>query len=234
MQISAIVLAAGEGLRFSSKVPKVLAKINSQPILIYSLLAFNRHPLIDEIILVVNAKNSRRIFNVIEKYRLPKIRKIVEGGRRRQDSVLNGLGALNEQTDLVLIHDAARPFIAKDTISAVIKEAKKVGAAIVGVPVKATIKKVKRKKPKGKSKFIVKETLNRNDLWEIQTPQVFKRQLLLKAFAKFGNTDVTDDAMLVEKFGANVSIVPGSCKNIKITTPEDLVIAKAISKINDK
>jgi len=229
MRVSAIVLAAGKGLRFGLRAQKVLAAINSRPVLMHSLLTLNKHPLIKEIILVVNARNSRSVFNTIKKYNLPKISKIVEGGKRRQDSVLNGLGAIGEETELVLIHDAARPFIDKNTISAVINEAKKSGAAIVGVPVKATIKKVKAQSAKRKTKVEVRKTLNRDVLWEIQTPQVFKRELLLKAYAKFADIEVTDDAMLIEKLGTKVSVVLGSYKNIKITTPEDLVIARAIA-----
>jgi 2-C-methyl-D-erythritol 4-phosphate cytidylyltransferase len=167
----------------------------------------------------------------MKKYRIDKISKIVEGGRRRQDSVLKGVEALDSRTDLVLIHDAVRPFITKEMVFSVIREGQRTGAAVVGVPVKATIKEVKTQKPKRKTKPIVKETLNRNNLWEIQTPQVFKKELLLKAYKRFGNVSVTDDAMLVEKLGAKVSVVLGSYKNIKITTPEDLVIARAILKL---
>ena len=122
-----------------------------------------------------------------------------------------------------MIHDAARPFIDKDTVTAVIKTAQNTGAAIVGVPVKATIKKLT-------GKFVVKATIEREGLWEIQTPQVFKKRLILNAYKKFGNADVTDDAMLVEKLGQRVSVVLGSYNNIKVTTPEDLILAQAIAK----
>jgi len=231
---AAIVLAAGRGLRFSResgkfKIPKVLAQINSKPILIYSLLALSRHAFIKDIIVVVNAKNSKSIIDKIRQYRIGKIRQIVVGGKRRQDSVLNGLRALDTGADLVLIHDAVRPFIEKNTISAVIKAAKKSGAAIVGVPVKATIKEVTRSQSHNVTGK-VKRTLDRNKLWEIQTPQVFKKGIILKAYEKFGDIDVTDDAVLVEKLGKKVSVVLGSYNNIKITTPEDLIIAKAIAK----
>jgi 2-C-methyl-D-erythritol 4-phosphate cytidylyltransferase len=221
MQVSAIVLAAGSGLRFKSKIPKVLAQIKSKPILIYSLSQLSRHAFIKEIIVVVNTRNAQSIANKIKQYRISKISKIVKGGRRRQDSVLNGLKASG--CGLVLIHDAARPFIDKGIISRVIKKAGSSGAAVAGVPVKATIKEVT-------SKITVKITLDRNNLWEIQTPQVFDKKLLLKAYKKFGKIDVTDDAMLIEKLGAKVNVVLGSYKNIKVTTPDDLMIAKAIAK----
>jgi 2-C-methyl-D-erythritol 4-phosphate cytidylyltransferase len=223
MRVCAIALAAGFGLRFKSKIPKILAEINSKPILIHSLLTLSRHPFIQEIIVVVNSKNSKSIIGKIRQYRIGRVSRIVEGGKRRQDSVLNGLKALSSRANLVLIHDAVRPFIDKNTISAVIEEAKNCGAAIVGVPVKATIKEVA-------GKIIVKKTLDRNNLWEIQTPQVFKKEIILKAYEKFGDIDVTDDSALVEKLGKKVSVVLGSYNNIKITTPEDLVIAEAIVK----
>lgn len=250
MYVSAIVLAGGLGLRFSrpdsftvgggipthkskmiesgkSKIPKPLIKINSKPIIIHCLDTLSKHPYIKDIILVVNTKNSRSIISKIRQYHIGKIRQVVKGGRRRQDSVINGLNAIDGRTDLVLIHDAVRPFIDKETLSSVIKEAKRCGAAIVGVPVKATIKQVSSLKSQVLGRYVEK-TLNRDALWEIQTPQVFKKNLILKAYNKFGNLIVTDDSMLVEKLGIKVRVVLGSYNNIKITTPEDLIIAQAI------
>ena len=230
--ISAIVVAAGKGLRFKSKLPKPVAKLNSKPIIIYSLEIISKHPLISEIILVVNKENQKAIVRETRNYHIGKIFKVVTGGRRRQDSVHNGLKEVDKKADFVLIHDAARPLIDSRILSSVINEASSSGAAIVGVPVKATIKKATR--PQGHkvtSKAIVKETLDRNSLWEIQTPQVFDKNLILKAFDKFGKIHVTDDAMLVEKLGRKISIVLGSYRNIKITTPEDLSLAEAILKI---
>lgn len=251
MRVSAVVVAAGKGVRFSrsynlaasggippaidslagkSKTPKVLAQINSRPVLIYSLLALGSHPLVKDIIVVVNAKNFKEIADKVCRYDFNKVRRIVCGGRRRQDSVLNGLLALDPATDLVLIHDAARPFINKGMISAVIRAARKTGAAIAGVPVKDTIKDVSRPQGLKASSCFVKKTLDRNNLWEIQTPQVFDKKLLLRAFARFGRADVTDEAALVEKLGAKVSVVLGSYRNIKITTVEDLLLAETMMK----
>ncbi len=186
------------------------------------------------IIVVANARNSNNITGKINQYKIGRIVGVVKGGKRRQDSVFNALKAVDKKTDLVLIHDAARPFIDKKLVSSLICEAKRSGAAIAGVPVKATIKEIKKSLPAGrqeKSKIkIVGKTLNRGNLWEIQTPQVFRKDLILKAYDKSGNIDATDDAMLVEKLGASVSVVPGSYNNIKITTPEDLILAEAIAK----
>jgi 2-C-methyl-D-erythritol 4-phosphate cytidylyltransferase len=143
---------------------------------------------------------------------------------------MNALCVIDRQTNLILIHDAVRPFIDKRILSSVIREAKRYGAAIAGVPVKATIKRVKGQGLSGKSKGRVEKTLNRENIWEIQTPQVFRKDLILKAYKKFGNLDVTDDSMLVEKLGARVGVVLGSYSNIKITIPEDLILAEAIAK----
>lgn len=217
------MLAAGKGLRLESKIPKPLARINSKPLIIYSLETLSRHHLVKDIILVVNPENSKSIIKEIKKYGIKKIEKIIQGGRRRQDSVFNGLKAVDKDTHLVLIHDAARPFIDKHTLTTLIKTAKENGAAIAGVPVKSTIKRVS-------GKFIVKETIKRKGLWEVQTPQVFKKDLILRAYKKFGKQDATDDAMLVERLGEKVSVVLGSYNNIKVTTPEDLGIAKVIAK----
>ena len=237
MYVTAIVLAAGRGLRLKSRIPKPLVKINYKSIIFYCLNTLSKHPEIKDIIVVVNSKNQKDILSKIIQYKIGKIKAVVGGGKRRQDSVINGLKVMDRNTDLVLIHDGVRPFIDKKGVSAVIREAKRSGAAILGVPVKATIKSVKCPMPAGrqevssvKDKFIVKKTLNRDSLWEIQTPQVFKKELILKAYKKIGNIDVTDDAVLAEKLGAKVSVVLGSYNNIKITTPEDLVIARTIAK----
>ncbi len=224
MYVTAVVLAAGIGLRFKSKIPKPLAKINSTPVIINCLKVLNKHPWIKDIHLVVNAQNRKKFIAKIREYRIKKIRSIIKGGRRRQDSVSNGLKGLDARTDLVLIHDSARPFIETKTVSLLIKEAKRYGAAIVGVPVKATIKKVLAE---GRN-FKVSQTLDRDSLWEIQTPQVFKKDLILEAYRRYKKISVTDDASLVERLGVMPCVVEGSCFNIKITTPEDLVIARAI------
>ncbi len=220
---SAIVLAAGRGRRLKTNSSKPLIRINLLPTLIYSLKKFSLAPSVKEIILVVNKFNRAGVLRAVKKYRIRKIAHIVIGGRRRQDSVYQGLKKIGRHAKLVLIHDSARPFIDKKSISSVIRQAKIQGAAILAVPLKATVKCANRQ-------YFVKDTLNRNDLWEIQTPQVFKKELILKAYERFGDIEVTDDAALVEKLGAKVKIVPGSYFNIKITTPEDLIVAEAIAK----
>ena len=221
MHITAILLAAGKGMRFKSKTPKPLVKIASKPIIIYSLDALARNPDIKDIIVVVNSENKEGILRLIKTYRIRKIKGIVKGGEKRQDSVINGLKALDKRTDFVLVHDSARPFIGNNIIVSLIKQAKKSQAAIAGVPVRSTVKKVS-------DSGFVEETIPRKNLWEIQTPQVFRKALILKAYARFGKKEATDDSSLVEKLGSRVCVVPGFYSNIKITTPEDLIIAEAI------
>ncbi|MDP2830809.1 MAG: 2-C-methyl-D-erythritol 4-phosphate cytidylyltransferase, partial [Candidatus Omnitrophota bacterium] len=198
--LSAIILAAGQGRRLGAAVLKPLVKIAGLPAIIYSLRTLDKHPQIDEIIVVVNAKNQQAIKRLIRNYSFKKIKSFVLGGRRRQDSVYNGLKMVSPESDWVLIHDSARPFIDGETITKVILAAKKTGSAIVAVKPKATIKFSQKNN-------IVKETLDRDNLWEIQTPQVFRKELILQAYRKFGKEKVTVDASLVEKLGAEVLIV---------------------------
>lgn len=224
MYVSAIIVAAGNSRRFGNKVSKAVLKINSKPVIAYSLDVLSEHHKIKEIIVVGNPRNIESLRGIIRKNKIHKTIKVILGGKERQDSVSNGLKAINPKADFVLIHDAARPFITKGLVTLVIKEALESKAAIVGVPVKATIKKAD-------NKGCVKHTIDRNNLWEIQTPQVFSKKLILNAYKNFGRFKVTDDAMLVERTGKKVKMVLGAHHNIKITTPEDLIIAKGIARL---
>ena len=221
--LSAIILAAGKGKRLNNAVPKPLVKIGRNPAIIHSLSSLDKHPDIDEIIIVLSPANQREIFKVIKSRPFKKIKSFVLGGLRRQDSVYNGLKAVNKKSDWVLIHDSARPFIDSKSITKVILAAQKSGAALLAVKPKSTIKFSR----KGN---IVTETLNRDKLWEAQTAQVFKKDILLEAYKKYSKSNVTDDASLVEKLGKRVEIVEGDYGNIKITTTEDLLLAGLIIK----
>ncbi len=221
--LSAIILAAGVGKRLKTSVPKPLVEICRKPVIIYSLESFNKHPDIDEIIVVTSAQNKAAISRVIKKCSFKKIKLLCLGGKRRQDSVYNGLKAVSQSSNWVLIHDSARPFVSRKFITKVISAAKKTGSAILGVPVKATIKSAKEG-------FLVDYTVDRSNLWEIQTPQVFKKELIFKAYNRYNKVNFTDDASLVEKLGKKIKIVQGSYENIKITTREDLVFAGAIAE----
>jgi 2-C-methyl-D-erythritol 4-phosphate cytidylyltransferase len=189
----------------------------------YSLLAFEQKRQISEIIVVVNPRNRAVILNLIKRYRITKAKAVVYGGALRQDSVRNGLAAVNSKSGLVLIHDSGRPFVSQSILEKLIRKAGNTKAAVLAVPVKATIKSA----TKG---LLVSKTLKRQLLWEIQTPQVFAYPLIRRAFNKFGRSLVTDDSSLVERTGAKVHIVEGSYGNIKVTTPEDILIAECIAK----
>ncbi|MFA5231759.1 MAG: 2-C-methyl-D-erythritol 4-phosphate cytidylyltransferase [Candidatus Omnitrophota bacterium] len=221
--LSAIVLAAGKGKRLKGLVPKPLVKIGSEPAIIHSLDRLDKHPYVDEIIVVLSALNRQKITAAIKKRSFKKIKVFVLGGLRRQDSVYNGLKAVDKRSGWVLIHDSARPFIDSQSITQVILAAKKNGAALLAVRPKATIKFSRKA-------GIVDQTLDRNKLWEAQTPQVFEKNIILEAYKKYSRGDVTDDASLVEKLGRKVSIVEGNYSNIKITTAEDLLLAELIIK----
>jgi 2-C-methyl-D-erythritol 4-phosphate cytidylyltransferase len=145
---------------------------------------------------------------------------VVEGGEERGDSVKHGLKAVSPDMDLVIVHDGARPLITPDIIEKAIGEAQEYGAVVVGVPVKDTVKKVESRT------LIVERSLDRDELWQAQTPQIFKYEIITRAYAK--KITATDDAKLVEDLGIKVKMVMGSYENIKITTPEDLIVAEAI------
>lgn len=232
MYISAIIPAAGFSLRLKHKVSKPLVKIKSVPILIYALKAISQHPYIKEVIVVANQFNIKAIEANIKHYRITKVRDILLGGMTRRLSVENALKVIKDKVDYVLVHDAVRPFIPENVISKVIDEAVQYGAAVVGVPVVATIKKVGylKKSPAVHKNLVVAETLDRDRLWEAQTPQVFRKDIILMAYNRFKDDSVTDDASLVERLGVKVKMVMGSYFNIKITTSGDLILAEAILK----
>ena len=236
MKTEAIVAAAGIGKRLRSKTRKPYLGISGKPILIRTLMALSSSSGIKKIIVAVNRRDVNRCVALIRRFRVSKIKAVISGGSQRQDSVANGLKRLDRDTEIVLIHDGVRPFIDNRLIKDSIDCAKKFGACVVGVPVKATIKETKElknrrtKEQKNRKTLIVKRTIDRSNLWEIQTPQVFKKDVIVKAYERFGSAPATDDAMLVEKLGIDVKVVEGSYRNIKITTPEDLIIAEAIAK----
>lgn len=236
MKVEAIVPAAGLGLRLKAflpgrqaGMPKPLVKIADRPILIHTLCALSESKSIKRIILAVHKEYLDKFRGVLKRFPLKKRIDLVIGGASRRESVENCLKTIDNAADIILVHDAVRPFVSKDLIDRLLKEAKVSPAVISGVPVKATIKSVRCQVSGVSKECVVEKTLSREKLWEIQTPQVFRRELLLEAYKKYRNTAVTDDASLVEKLGVKVKVVRGSYFNIKITTPEDLVFARAIS-----
>lgn len=226
MKVSAIIAAGGAGTRIKSKKAKQYLSLDQRPILIHTLIVFERIKLINEIILVVPEKDLFYVQKeLLPPYKLTKIKSVVAGGKERQDSVKNGLSAISDKTDIVVIHDAVRPFIHDKMISAVVFEAKKTGAATLGVKSKDTIKIIRRNN-------LVSATIPRDNVWLTQTPQAFKYKILKKAYINTHKDKFhgTDDASLVERIGQKVKMVEGSYENIKITMPEDIIIAKALMK----
>lgn len=222
--ISAIILAGGKGKRMGTSVSKQFIDIKGKPIIYYTLKKFSENKKIDNIIVVL-PEDEVRYFkeNILKKYEL-RINKIVIGGKERQDSVYNALKSLdNSNTDIVLIHDGARPFISDRIINEGIKFAEIYGAAAPGVMPKDTIK------VKNEKNFSV-DTPNRVNLVSIQTPQVFKFDEILECHEKirYNGEMVTDDTMVVEMYGYSVYIYEGEYTNIKITTPEDLILCERL------
>jgi 2-C-methyl-D-erythritol 4-phosphate cytidylyltransferase len=223
MQVSAIIPAAGSGARMGG-IKKPYMDLAGKPILAHTLTIFQQCSLVNSIA-VVTAKGdeARCVQDVVTAYGINKPLSIVTGGDTRQESVFNALRELPSNTDVVVIHDAVRPFVTEELILRSIDNANQYGSAIVAVPVKDTIKE-------SDGDGFVMKTLDRRKLWAIQTPQTFKYDLIMKAhlYARENNIQATDDAFLVEQIGHKVKLIMGSYENIKITTPEDIVIAKAI------
>ena len=220
--VSAIILAGGKGKRMGKDISKQFILVKDKPIIYYTIKKFSDCKLIDEIILVLPKDEIEYCKKeVLEKYSL-KVDKIIAGGKERQDSVYNGLKAL-KNSDIVLIHDGARPFVSEKIILDGIENAKKYGAAAPGVMPKDTIKV--------KDDFsFSKETLKRESLIAIQTPQVFKKDIIVKCHERVreNNVSVTDDTMVVEKYGYKVYLYDGDYINIKVTTPEDLILCEYV------
>ncbi|MGD0794747.1 MAG: 2-C-methyl-D-erythritol 4-phosphate cytidylyltransferase [Dehalococcoidales bacterium] len=223
-KVSAIIVAAGDSQRMGG-IDKLFAPLGGQPVLARVLDAFQNCKKVDQIVLVMNAKNIEEGRRLVALGRWNKITDICLGGKRRQDSVAAGLKTVKE-TEWIIIHDAARPLVTIDLIERGLEAARETGAAVAAVPVTDTIKYVKDRE-------IVRQTLPRENLRAVQTPQVFRADLIKNTY-KFVPGDVTDDATLVEKAGYQVKLYMGAYDNIKITTPTDLAIVSALWKIYEQ
>ena len=223
MKNVAIVLAAGQGKRMQSKVQKQFLLIKEKPVLYYTLNAFENSPVITDIILVTGKDEIEYCQKeIVDKYGFKKVCKIVAGGKERYHSVHHGLQAV-EEADYAFIHDGARPFVDNDMIERAYEAVKEHKACVIGMPVKDTIKIA------DKNGF-ASQTPDRKKVWQVQTPQTFEFQLIKDAYSRLLEEEpegITDDAMVVESFSnQKVKLVKGSYENIKITTPEDIKIAK--------
>src|SRR4030042_4282416 len=224
----AIILAAGKSKR-TGKINKIFYKISGRPLIYYTVRAFEIHPKVKKIILVVNKNNLQKAVAFCKKYKFKKIAAIIKGGKERQDSSSNGLKAVEsleaKAKDLILFHNGANPVVSQKEITQVIKETKKYGGALVAQPLKETLKEA------DKLNFI-KKTISRENLWLAQTPQAAEYTLISKAFkeAQLRKVYGTDEASLIEKLGKKVKIIPAVYQNIKVTTEGDLEIIKSLIK----
>lgn len=223
MRRVAIIVSAGKGARFKNKIPKQYIRINGRPLIYYTLFAFNSCRKIDGIILVTAKDRIDYCKQLVKKYNLKKVFSVVGGGHARAHSVYNGLKAMPRAVKIVAIHDGVRPLIKQELIEEVMNKASRFGAAIIAVPSKNTIKEVS-------NNLLVKKTLARKDLVEVQTPQAFRYGIIMDCYNKFSDKleSVTDDSSLAEMAGYKVKVVNGDYENIKITTKEDLEFAKTV------
>ncbi|RSL29436.1 2-C-methyl-D-erythritol 4-phosphate cytidylyltransferase [Salibacterium salarium] len=223
MKYTVVIPAAGQGKRMQAGHNKQFLMLADRPLIIHTVSVFESDPWCEQVIVVANEDETEPMESLFQEWNIHKVASIVTGGEERQDSVFEGLKQLKD-TSLVLIHDGARPFVTIDHIHALVEKASNQGAAVLGVRMKETVKKVEE--------GVVKETIERSSIWSVQTPQAFQFPVIYEAYDK---ADVdqfrgTDDTSLVERMGLPVHIVEGGYDNIKLTTPEDMVIAKAILK----
>ena len=221
MKVGVIIPAAGRGKRIGASVPKQFLEIQGEPLLHHTLTVFAYCKLISYVVLVMpRADVDEMGKDWLNKYKI--VREVVVGGEQRQDSVYNGFNSLEEKTDIVVVHDGVRPFTTPQMITATVEGAQQYGAAITAIPVSDTVKQV--------VDGFVKQTIPREGLWRVQTPQAFQYGLLQKAFKKAKEDSYygTDEGALIEYLGERVKIVPGSELNIKITRKEDLALGESL------
>lgn len=225
MRVNAVIVAAGEGKRIGGKTAKPFLPLSGRPLILHTLSRFARSQTVRKVVLVTAGKEMSRCQDLIRSEpHLSCLECILQsGGLRRQDSVNQGLVRLDADCEVVVIHDGARPFVSSRLIDRCVELAFKEGAVVVGLPVRDTIKLVSADR-------WVRETPPRASLWEIQTPQVFRVEIIREAFRRAAREGIegTDDAMLVERLGKEVAVLEGDRTNIKITVPEDLLFAEAI------
>jgi len=223
-KVGAIIVAAGTSSRMGG-IDKVFARLGEEPLLAKIVNVFQNCHSVDQIVIVLARKSLAQGRKLVKDYCWPKVVTVCPGGLRRQDSVKEGLRRLAD-CDWVVIHDGARPCVDADLIERGLIAARESGAAIAAVPVKDTIKIVSRRR-------FVQQTPARQSLWAAQTPQVFRYNLIAEAYRQVNN-EVTDDAALLEQLGHKVEVYMGSYQNIKVTTPDDLAIAKVFLARNEK
>jgi len=225
IKTSAIIPAAGSGKRLNSKTKKQYLEIQGKPLLYYTLQVFQKSKDIDEIVIVAPKNNlTLTIRDIVEKFNFSKVKCVVAGGIERQDSVKNGFDSISTDTDIVIIHDAARPLINLELINNVVRSAVKNGAAITALQITDTLKMA--------ADGVVKNTFPRENFWRSQTPQAFNYNILKECYDRKLSEEAifTDEAQMIEYAGFEVSIVEGWEYNIKITTIDDFKIAGFLLK----
>ncbi len=222
---TAVIVAAGKGKRMGTDISKQFLPLCGKEILAHTVEVFERAVNIRDIVLVTGADSQQDVKDMVQEYGWNKVVSVVIGGKERQDSVWNCLQAVAEDTEIVLIHDGVRPFVTEDILNHSIETALEMGGCVAGVPAKDTIKVCN-------GENIAVATPDRSTLWQIQTPQTFRRELIVNAYekAKDGGFIGTDDASMAEYSGYPVKVIMGSYRNIKITTKEDLLIGEAFIK----
>lgn len=235
---SVVIVAGGSGSRMKADRKKAFIELAGEPLILHTAKAFQGVEGVGEILVALPGREMQAVTGadapVFDLAKLPEkadalgfglrlsgVERVVAGGARRQDSVLNGLRATDENLPYVMIHDGARPFVTPEELGALMARTRETGAAILAHPVRDTLKRVKPDKT-------ISETVPRGGLWGAQTPQAFKRQALLDAFSVHNEKDVTDDAAMYALNGGKCSVVLGGATNQKITTPEDLEVAEAL------
>jgi 2-C-methyl-D-erythritol 4-phosphate cytidylyltransferase len=216
---TAIIVAAGRGTRFGAP-DKVLLPLGSRPLLAYSIDAFEEANSVESVIIVAGKHTMHEIERLVAASSWQKVVAIVPGGERRQDSVAAGLAAVPDGSEFVTVHDGARPFVTAMLIDACVFAADQTGAAIAAIPIADTLKQAEA--------GMILRTVPRTGMWAAQTPQVVRTGLLRDAFANAGEFEITDEASLMESQSIPVVIVPGSARNLKITTADDLILAEAL------
>lgn len=222
MKTVAIIPAGGTGERMGGALPKQYLALAGTPILVHTLRIFQDSPFIDEIVVAVpkgDVTDVRK--NIVEPYGLTKVSSIIGGGRQRQDSVRNALHSVSGEAEIIVVHDGVRPLVTGALIEKVVRMAGELGAVVVGVEINDTVKRVNAE---GK----IAQTMPRDSLRLSQTPQAFRREVLVEAYRRAYEDGFygTDDALLVEKMGVSVWMVPGDRNNIKVTTEEDLIFCE--------
>jgi 2-C-methyl-D-erythritol 4-phosphate cytidylyltransferase len=220
MKVTVIIAAAGAGRRMKSDRPKQLLVLNDIPILVYTIRKFDRCRLVDRIVVAAPRESVDEIRRLVAAAGFSKAISVVQGGARRQDSVATGLQHMDPDTTIVAVHDAVRPFVTVEEIEAAIHEAEKSGAAVLAIPIVDTVKQIRKDR--------IESTLTRDHLVLAQTPQVFRVEVLREAFERAKKDEYygTDESSLVERMDHPVAIIRGSERNIKITRPDDLTLAR--------